>query len=88
MYVEGEQALAPYVTEVEGFDESSYRIVLINNSNSSQEDGTLGLLHKAMMVTPDPQASRIVNSMMLACAEPGELELVSEAQVAAFLSAT
>ncbi len=37
------------------------------------------------MVTPDPQASRIVNSIMLAYAEPGELELVSDAQVTAFL---
>jgi hypothetical protein len=85
MYIEGEQSLAPYITEIEGFDASAYRIVLINNSSSTQDGATLGLLHKAEMVTPDPQASRIVNSMMLVFAAAGEVEQVSEEQVAAFL---
>jgi hypothetical protein len=85
MYVEREQALAPYTTEVMPFDETTYKIVLINNSNSTENNGTLGLLHKAEMLTPDPRESRIVNSMMLAFAESGEAELVSEAQAAAFL---
>ena len=85
MYVAGEQALAPYITEVEDFDESSYRIVLINNSNSTSEDGTIGLLHKAEMVTPDPRATRIVNSMMLASAAPDAVEAVTAEDVAAFL---
>ncbi len=88
MYVAGEQALAPYITEVENFDASSYRIVLINNSNSTLEDGTIGLLHKAEMVTPDPRATRIVNSMMLAFAAPDAVEAVTAEDVAAFLHAS
>jgi hypothetical protein len=85
MYVEGEQALVPYLTEVEGFDASTYRIVLFNNSRSTGAGDTLGLLHKAVMVTPDPTVSRFVNSAMLAFAAPGEVEGFSEEMQAAFV---
>ncbi len=87
MYVEGEQALAPSITEVEGFGASTYRIVIFNNSRSTGAGDTLGLLHKAEMVTPDPTVSRFVNSMMLALVAPEEVEGNSEEMEAAFLAA-
>ncbi len=46
---------------------------------------TITILHKAVMVTPDPTASRFVNSAILAFAVPGEVEGFSEEMQAAFV---
>lgn len=69
MYRRGEEALSRYATELPRQPQGRARIVLINNS-SLPFDGPsinpLGVLHKAIIVAPDPAERRIVNSMMLA----------------------
>jgi hypothetical protein len=69
MYKQGEEALAPYVAELPRQPENRSRIVLINNSSlpfDEKANHPLGVLHKAIIVAPDPSSRRIVNSMMLA----------------------
>ena len=68
MYVKGEECLAKYVTEVPQPTDGHSRIVLINNSSlpfTDDRTNPLGVMHKAMIVTPDDTERRIVNSMML-----------------------
>lgn len=64
MFKTGEEELAPYITEVRDFDKSTYKIVIINNSDLTSKK-TFGVLHKAEMVTKDLSQARVVNSMML-----------------------
>lgn len=64
MFKDGEDELTPYITEVEDFNKSTYKIVIINNSDLNSEK-TFGVLHKAEMITKDLSQARVVNSMML-----------------------
>ena len=64
MFTASEEHLNPYAKEVQDFDKSTYKIALINNSDL-ESDKTLGVLHKALMLTKDPSQPRVVNSMML-----------------------
>lgn len=64
MFKDGEEELAPYISEVNDFDKKAYKIVIINNSDLNSEK-TFGVLHKAEMITKDLSQARIVNSMML-----------------------
>ena len=61
MFPAGEEKLRPFVTELE-LPTNAPHIVAINNRVS------LGLLHRAIITTPDPTASRVINSMGLALA--------------------
>ena len=68
MYGGNEVPLQPYATEVLPATEGQSRIVLINNSAlpfTADGSNALGVMHKAIIVTPDPNASRVVNSIML-----------------------
>lgn len=65
IFSDHETILKPYVTEVKSFKSDTYKIVLINNSNSKSECETLGLLHMARITKPDTSLSRVINSMML-----------------------
>jgi hypothetical protein len=69
MIAENEDLLQPYITEVKNFGEDTFKIVILNNSDSIHPEATKGLFHKATMVSPDPHESRIVNSVMLAFAD-------------------
>jgi hypothetical protein len=60
--LDNEKHLDKYITEVEDFDETTYKIVLMNNSCSVD---TLGVLHKASIVNKDTSIDRIINSTML-----------------------
>jgi hypothetical protein len=42
MFTEGESSLKPYITEIEGSREDTYKIALINNSNTNKLDETIG----------------------------------------------
>ena len=69
MYADGERMLADYTTQLEGIDSTRFQIVLINNSCVPiQEDrsGMLGVLHQAVIENPSTNATRIVNSTMIA----------------------
>jgi hypothetical protein len=68
MYKKGEELLARYVTELPQAAEGHSRILLINNSSlpfTEARTNPLGVMHKAIIVTPDDSQRRIVNSTML-----------------------
>lgn len=68
MYRRGEELLARYVTELPQPAEGHSRILLINNSSlpfTEARTNSLGVMHKAIIVTPDDAERRIVNSTML-----------------------
>jgi hypothetical protein len=68
MYRRGEDLLAAYVTELPRPTADHSRILLINNSSrpfDSEGMNSLGVMHKAVIETPDAAKHRIVNSTML-----------------------
>jgi hypothetical protein len=69
MYKKGEELLGRYVTELPQPAEGHSRILLVNNSSlpfTEARTNPLGVMHKAIIVTPDDAERRIVNSTMLA----------------------
>lgn len=69
MYKKGEEMLGRYVTELPQPTEGHSRILLINNSSlpfTEARTNALGVMHNAIIVTPDDADRRIVNSTMLA----------------------
>jgi hypothetical protein len=68
MYKKGEELLGRYVTELPQPAEGHSRILVINNSSlpfTEARTNPLGVMHKAIIVTPDEAEQRIVNSTML-----------------------
>ena len=63
MFPAGEAALAPFVTELDlPFGEAF--LVVVNNSLLAFDGANpLGVLHKAMIPSPDPSGSRVINSI-------------------------
>ena len=86
MFKEGEEMLSGYITEVEGFDNKHFQIVLINNS-SLPFDGsnTLGVLHKAVVSNPQPDKDRIINSTMIYATSLEEEEPIHPSRQEEFL---
>lgn len=76
MFARGEQQLAPYITRVEGFDAQQAHLLLINNSRlpyCPEKANSLGVMHQATILNPDPNQSRIINSVMLAVSPTGDI---------------
>lgn len=76
MYKKGEEALGRYVTELPQPSEGCSRILVVNNSSlsfSEARTNTLGVMHKAIIETPDENERRIVNSTMLAVGENDDI---------------
>ena len=76
MYRKGEDLLGQYVTELPQPVEAHSRILVINNSSlpfTVARTNPLGVMHKAIIVTPDESERRIVNSTMLAVGERDEM---------------
>ncbi len=76
MYRKGEELLGRYVTELPQPDEGHSRILLINNSSlpfTEVRTNPLGVMHKAIIVTPDESERRIVNSTMLVTEDGDEI---------------
>ena len=68
MFRKGEDVLAPYATELPQPEPGHARILLINNSSlpfTEARTNPLGVMHKAIIVTPNEAERRIVNSTML-----------------------
>jgi hypothetical protein len=68
MYKKGEEVLGRYTTELPQPDQSHSRIILVNNSSlqfTGARTNSLGVMHKAIIVTPNNADRRIVNSTML-----------------------
>jgi hypothetical protein len=68
MYKKGEDLLARYVTELPQPGDDHSRMLVINNSSlpfTAARTNPLGVMHKAIIVTPYEGERRIVNSTML-----------------------
>jgi len=77
MFSAGAELLRNYVSKITNWHEDCPRIVIINNSiaEPGMHGATYGVLHGAVIPLPDPQASRIINSTMIApacfvCSDP------------------
>lgn len=68
MFSAGAELLRNYVSNITNWHEDCSRIVIINNSiaEPGMHGATYGVLHGALIPLPDPQASRIINSTMIA----------------------
>jgi hypothetical protein len=76
MYRPGEELLRHYVTELPQPADGHARILLVNNSSlpfSEARTNPLGVMHRAIIVTPDDAERRVVNSVMLAVGESDEV---------------
>lgn len=76
MYKRGEDLLGRYVTELPQPHDGHSWILLVNNSSlpfTEARTNPLGVMHKAIIVTPDDAERRIVNSTMLAVGEADEI---------------
>jgi hypothetical protein len=81
MYKKGEELLGRYVTELLQPTEGHSRMLVINNSSlpfTAARTNPLGVMHKAIIVTPDEAERRIVNSTMLVT--EGNNEISAEKQ--------
>ena len=68
MFKKGEELVAQYATELPQPEPVHARILLINNSSlpfTETRTNPLGVMHKAIIVTPNEAERRIVNSTML-----------------------
>jgi hypothetical protein len=76
MFKKGEELLAHYATELPQPAEGHSRILVINNSSVpfiEARMNPLGVMHKAIIVTPDESERRIVNSTMLVTEDGNEV---------------
>jgi hypothetical protein len=62
--------LGEYFTPVEAFAAARPQILLINNSSCEFGAGQLGVMHQADIPAPDANASRVINSIVLATPDP------------------
>ena len=68
MFKKGEELLGRYTTELPQPEPGHARILLVNNTSlpfSEARPNPLGVMHKAIIVTPNEAERRIVNSTML-----------------------
>jgi hypothetical protein len=76
MYRQGEELLGRYVTEMPQPPDGHARILLVNNSSlpfTEARTNPLGVMHRAIIVTPNDAERRVVNSVMLVVGESGEI---------------
>lgn len=68
MFSSGAELLRQYLVSLSDWREDRPRIVVINNSMAAQGTfgATHGVLHGATILSPDSQASRVINSTMMA----------------------
>lgn len=74
MFADGENRLVAYMTPIDEFDNTSFQIMLINNSMNRFGAGLLGVLHTAKIINPNPDMKRIINSTMIASVPQGHRE--------------
>lgn len=58
-----DELLANFSTAITSFNRAQFQIVLLNNSDETPR--TLGVLHKAIVASPNASKPRVINSMML-----------------------
>ena len=87
MFVPGEKLIARYVQRLDEFDATRFQILFINNSRlpwSKAGTHSLGVLHQASILNPDPSKSRVINSTMMAVVSPNAAEVVTERELNEF----
>jgi hypothetical protein len=80
MFTDGEKLLKPYIVEIEGFRVDTYKIVLMNNSNTNKQDETIGVFHKAEILQKDLTKERVINSTMIYSGNIEDKESFSDEQ--------
>ena len=76
MFKKGEGLLGRYVAELPQPFDGHPRILILNTSSlpfAEARTNPLGVMHKAIIVTPDDAERRIVNATMLAVGERDEI---------------
>jgi hypothetical protein len=89
MFADGQDALAPYTTWLEAFDNTVFQILVLNNSvlpHDTNENNWLGVLHTAEIITPMSHESRVVNSTMIASVDLSVEEEVSGTEQQEFIA--
>ncbi len=85
MFAAGAKLLEPYIAQVECFNPALPQIVVINNSSRALDGiGLQGVMHQAIIDTPDAAQQRVVNSTMMSVAS-GEIEPRSAAEQDVFI---
>lgn len=80
MHAQSEEQLFPYATQLKAFDPCYAQVLLLNNSclpYSENGGGFQGVMHKATILTPQPDKSRIINSTLLISVENASAAPVS-----------
>lgn len=86
MFSDGLDRLAAYTTPIADFDNTSFQIMIINNSMNQLSDGLQGVLHTATIINPNPELRRIINSTMIASVPQGHDESDSVKEQNEFLT--
>lgn len=86
MFTDGENLLKPYITEIEGFREETFKIALMNNSSTDLPESTFGVLHKAEMIQKDLTKQRVINSTMIYSGDIEDKESFTAAQQQDFIT--
>ena len=74
MFADGQNRLSGYTTLIDDFDNTSFQILLINNSMKQLGEGLVGVLHTASIINPNRDFTRVVNSTMIASVPNGSGE--------------
>lgn len=86
MFPDGLNRLSSYTTTLTEFDDSSFQILLINNSVCPFGGSHLqGVLHTAEIINPDARRMRVINSTMIGCGNHPKASS-SSSDVADFIS--
>lgn len=86
MFHAGFEMLRPYACQLHEFDPSAWQIVVVNNSSSPMDGRSWqGALHTATILSPDDSQRRVINSTMIARAEPGTPDVLSAAALDEFI---
>jgi hypothetical protein len=86
-----EQILTDYITPVREFDSSRPHVWIVNNSRlpfRPEEGNSLGVMHQATIINPQPGKRRIVNSTMLCVVSAPSEEFVSASEQQEYLTTT
>jgi len=91
MFMSEQDRLQSYATPITRFSEADYQVVCINNSTlgyTSAETNWLGVLHTAVVPTPDESKRRVINSTMLCPGQLAGTKRLDDAAIAEFVQTT
>lgn len=80
MFPGGQERLAGCAAPIDDVDNTSYQVMIINNSLNSLGDGLVGVLHTATILNPNPDLRRVINSTMMASVLRGHGEGMTVAE--------